>query len=172
MLYFNWDVGKERCANMLEKNKHGFTLIEMVVVLIILGVLAKIALPSIFANVHRQRAQEALRVMAQISDALETCYANNNDSFYSNNTMHCSAVDKWQDWNKIKIDNPSHSTGTNPGAKFDYFYYIYMFPDNKLGYFIIARDYDNASINLRRWRDGQGKVYCDTTPDKIYDGVC
>ncbi len=54
-------------------NKKGFTLLEIVVVMIIVGVLAAIALPNLFANVERQRAQEAITTIGVIRNAVETC---------------------------------------------------------------------------------------------------
>ena len=55
------------------KNNKGFTLLEIIVVMIIVGVLAAIALPNLFANVERQRAQEAMSTIGAIKNAVEAC---------------------------------------------------------------------------------------------------
>ena len=52
-------------------NKKGFTLIEMLVVVLIIGILAAVALPQYFKAVEKSRSTEALSVMGSISAAME-----------------------------------------------------------------------------------------------------
>ena len=58
----------------LHKNKSGFTLLEIIIVIIIVGILASIALPKFFKTVEFSRGQEALTNLGTIRQAMERCY--------------------------------------------------------------------------------------------------
>ena len=52
------------------KNKQGFTMVELLVVLVIVAILAAVATPIYLANVKRSRASEAVATMALIRQSL------------------------------------------------------------------------------------------------------
>lgn len=58
---------------MKNSPKNGFTLIEIIVVLIILGLLAAIALPSYFDFINKSRIAEAFAEMATIKNNFVAC---------------------------------------------------------------------------------------------------
>ena len=54
-----------------------FTLIEIVVVLVILGVLAAIAVPNLFSHIRRSKASEALATLNAAKTIVENCIQGN-----------------------------------------------------------------------------------------------
>ena len=58
-------------------NQSGFTLLELLMVVIIIAILAAIAVPSYFRTAERSRAAEALQVLASIRGAQLRYYAQN-----------------------------------------------------------------------------------------------
>ena len=51
--------------------KKGFTLVELLVVVLIIAILAAVALPQYTTAVERSRATEALTLMAAISESVQ-----------------------------------------------------------------------------------------------------
>ena len=63
---------------IFNSNKSGFTLIEIIVVLIIIGVLVAIALPNLFSNIPRAKGATALASADAYKTVLETCFGENS----------------------------------------------------------------------------------------------
>jgi len=63
---------------MRRKNRKGFTLIELMVVVIIVGVLAAIAVPLYLFNVKKSKASEGVALMGSILTAERVYYIQNS----------------------------------------------------------------------------------------------
>lgn len=55
--------------------KNGFSLIELMITVTIVGILAAIAIPSYSAYVHRANRSDATRSITFLAQALERCYS-------------------------------------------------------------------------------------------------
>ena len=80
-------------------NKSGFTLLEIIIVLIIIGVLASLALPRLFSTVEYSRATEALDNLKTIRQSVDRCYLQSADYGL------CIA------FGQLDIDDPNNVTG-------------------------------------------------------------
>ena len=68
---------------MKRKNK-GFTLLEIIIVVIIVGVLASLALPRLFSTVEFSRSTEAMATIGSVRQAMERCMLRNGSGDYAN----------------------------------------------------------------------------------------
>lgn len=60
---------KKCFKNFKYQNKKGFTLLELLIVIVILGALAALAIPAYTSTVERSRRQEAIQVLSAVKDA-------------------------------------------------------------------------------------------------------
>lgn len=63
------------------KNKIGYTLIEICIVLIVLGVLASIAFPQFYISVERTKAAEGVNILENIFNAEQHWALDHNNTF-------------------------------------------------------------------------------------------
>ena len=69
----------------MKKNQHGYTLIELMIVVAIIGILSVIALPAYQAYTIRAQVAEGLNISAPLKNSVAT-YAINRGAFPADNT--------------------------------------------------------------------------------------
>lgn len=99
----------------MNNNKSGFTLLEIIIVIIIVGVLASLALPRLFNTIEFSRSTEALNVMGGLKRAADRCALAREATLgvpldYGNCITFA----------QLGTDDPSAAGGLVPGAIFDY----------------------------------------------------
>ena len=91
---------------VIRLNKKGFTLLELIIVIIIVGVLASLALTRFFLVVERARTVEAVSNIKIIRQSVERCYLMHSGNFFGG----CN------NFSDLGIDDP----GVSPGSHFRY----------------------------------------------------
>ncbi len=134
-------------------------MIELMAVLVSVGVLAAIALPSLFTQIERHRAQEAINTLGAIRNAMESCGVSQAAPYDFTNCGSFSA---------INMTDPSYNASTNPGANF-----TYAISGNDNGTYTVTATRANPSIpanTVTITRSSSAQVTC--TGGGAYLGFC
>ena len=137
------------------KKTHGFTLLEVIIVIIIVGVLASLSLPKLFSVIEGSRAAEALVHIASLRRAVERYYLMNGTYKSSTDILYCDfhgADPLLPDADQLGI---GVSLSDSPNAHFAYVVYS----RSNLGYAILA---------IRLLKDG---AIIKAEPDAIFFGI-
>lgn len=94
----------------VKNNKSGFTLLEIIIVIIIVGVLASLALPRLFNTIEYSRSTEALNTIGGLKRQADRCALANEATGGVPNWATCVT------WDQLATSNP----GAVPGAIFSY----------------------------------------------------
>lgn len=95
-------------------NEKGFTLIELMIVVAIIGILAAIAIPNFMAYQCKANQREGQAQMSNLRTALEAYYAENNT--YTNSFDDMDFTYKGADLYNVTIDSFS-TTGYHANAQ-------------------------------------------------------
>ena len=105
---------------MLRINKQGFTLIELMVVIVIIGVLASLAIPRFTEASAKAKAAEAPRVLASFESAYLAAVAEGADDISANIIFKEDAVTADSKWFSYKVTaTGSGTSGDNCTATTD-----------------------------------------------------
>lgn len=96
---------------MKQNKKAGFTLVEIIIVIIILGVLAALALPKLFSTVEFSKSTEALQALGSIRQSIERCYFASMVTADSLGTI--ATYDNCNAFDEIDADDPGTGTDSN-----------------------------------------------------------
>jgi len=88
------------------KKNNGFSLIEIIVVIAILGVLAGLSIPRIVGVMESQKANVAVDQLEQIGTAIQFFSENNKSYSFCVNSDDCDTTDKINGALDLNIHNP------------------------------------------------------------------
>ncbi len=88
----------------------GFTLLEIIIVVIIVGVLASLALPKLYSTIELSKSVEALSHMSLVRKDIERCIAFNPCSGVFQCTGLCGLIGVNE--NKFLMENPTGMNGS------------------------------------------------------------
>ena len=131
------------------KNYKGFTLIEMLVVVLIIGILAGVALPQYTSAVRKARVAEAKITLRAISDAFIRNMLSGTSLSHDINEIDVAGVEESTNWSFI-IDDYTY-TGC----------WVIAEPKWENDYSI---EYASANYDDGGW-EGNGKFICDAYND-------
>ncbi|MBR2082844.1 MAG: prepilin-type N-terminal cleavage/methylation domain-containing protein [Elusimicrobiaceae bacterium] len=87
----------------------GFTLVELLVVVIIMGVLTSIAMPQYRRSMDRSKAAEAMQMLPALFEARER-WMIENECIWSNGEMNCPSSVNLSKWTPKLLDIESKGT--------------------------------------------------------------
>ena len=71
----------------LRRNRKGFTLLEILIVIVILGVVAGLAIPVFTANIEKSKAQEAMAALGAVKNAMVAYHGQQSTPSYTGATF-------------------------------------------------------------------------------------
>jgi len=95
-----------RIKNVRKRNSRGFTLLEIMIVIIIIAVLASLAMPKLFRVIEFSRSAEAVNTLSVIRKSIIRCFVFKKD------------VRLCQSFNSLDVSDPSSTLDTT--SHFDY----------------------------------------------------
>lgn len=124
--------------NYTKNNSQGFSLIEVLVVMLIIGILTAVALPQYQKAVEKSRAAEAMILAKAIGVAEQVFYATYSRYTTNIDELDLSVPKSTKDWEAI-LDYAKHAShpivyvrSANPASYDETWYIYYTLTDNRL----------------------------------------
>ena len=115
---------------MRKTNQKGFTIIELLVVIVIIGILVALALPQLFAAQARGRDTDRKNDMKNLQTKLET-YFNDNDKYPSATELTSTGGFEGADISADDMKGPRNTTYTYTPSNNDQSYVLSTNLENK-----------------------------------------
>jgi general secretion pathway protein G len=118
---------------MTRQNRKGFTLIEILIVVIILGILAAIVIPQ-FTNASKEAKQSSLVTMVQsLRSQIALFKLQHNDYLPGTAPLNGAAFDQATFWNQMTLfSDVTGATNATKTVQFDKGPYMQSIPKNPL----------------------------------------
>ena len=112
---------------ILQKNDSAYTLVEIMMVVVILGIIASLAIPNYQIAVENSRSAEGVNILTTILGA-EKRWALENGNIYTVNMSDLDFTTGYGGFNAAQLANPQPAFGSNGvvasitrnNAKYDY----------------------------------------------------
>src|ERR1700712_1556947 len=93
-------------------DQSGFTLVELLVVMLILGILAAIAIPAFFSQRDKAKDTDAKAQLNTAQTAMETCATDNNGSYVLCDLTKLRGIEPTIKSTGVSVGTPTSNTYT------------------------------------------------------------
>jgi prepilin-type N-terminal cleavage/methylation domain-containing protein len=139
-------------------SESGFTLVELLVVMLILGLLAAIAIPSFFNQRDKARDADAKESVRTAQTAMETYATDNQGSYSGGGVAELTAIEATLNDADLQAPDTPASFSPQAGDTADNSYTVTVVSEN---------DSPNHTFSITRHGDGTTELSCVAPADDL-----